>query len=57
MCVVSADGSGAPEGAVRVTLLGVRVAVVPHLIIPGLDVESGGAVSEGTGVCSGERDF
>lgn len=42
--VVCADRPGTPERAVWVTLLGVRVAVVPHLIVPGLDMVGGGTV-------------
>lgn len=35
---------GTPERAVWVTLLGIWIAVVSHLIIPGLDMVGGGTV-------------
>lgn len=42
--VVSTNRPGTSEWAVWVTLLGIWIAVVPHLIIPGLDMVGGGTV-------------
>lgn len=42
--VVCTNGPGTPQRAVWVTLLGIWIAVVPHLIIPGLDMVGGGTV-------------
>lgn len=42
--VVCTNRPGTSERAVWVTLLGIWIAVVPHLIIPGLDMVGGGTV-------------
>lgn len=48
LCVMSANWARASEGAVGVTLLGVRVREVLYLVVPGLHVECGWTISEET---------
>lgn len=45
---MGANWARTPEWTVWVTLLGVRIAVVPHLIVPSLDMVGGGAVPKVT---------
>lgn len=44
LSVVSTNWARAPQGAIGVTVLRVRERVVLDFIIPGLDMEGGGAI-------------
>lgn len=49
--VVGANGARTSKWTVWVTLLGIWVAVVPHLIVPGLDMVGRRAVPKVMRVC------